>query len=262
VVCWNAHSLCQECYDAMTNSDRSSNKNCAECREPMFNWSADSSQDPTTTIRTTTTTTTTTIRSRIPDRSLEQNRTQRMLWRGSEGDPFYDSPTRAGDQDTLIRLPTILEPVTTSETMEPAIALSHIFNRIIENYASRGWTGVDRYNPRVVRTLAREFTAIEYDFSSFSLSNLNWMVIAHGDRLGLNRGDRPKMVKFMKQFVLAGYPVHVVAAWIGNNLSTIRPADPTDAYTDARVSITDRTININHIRDNTCFAFQTIRQIF
>lgn len=262
VICWNAHSLCQECYGTMMNSARSSNRNCAECREPMFNWGEDSSRDPTTapTTNPTTTTTTTTTDGNTTTTTTTTITTTTFttIYRGSQDDPFYDSPTRAGDEDVLTRLPTIFGEIP--EGTEDAVALGHIFNRIIQNYASRGWTGVDRYDPRVVRDLAREFAvSIEYDFESFSLENLNWMIV--GSRLELNRSDRTKMVKFLKQFVLAGYPIHVVAAWIGSNLSTIHEGTNPLRYTDARPVISDRTININHIRDNTRYTFQTIRQI-
>lgn len=256
VVCWNAHSLCQECYDTMMNSARSSNRNCAECREPMFNWGEDSSQDPTT---TTTTTTARRGNTTITTTTTTTTTTFTTIYRGSQDDPFYDSPTRAGDEDAPTRLPTIFANIP--EGTEDAWILGYIFNRIIQNYASRGWTGVDRYDPRVVRTLAREFPSIEYDFESFSLENLNWMMIENDGRLALNRSDRTKMVKFLKQFVLAGYPIHEVSAWIGRNLSTIHEGTNPVRYTDARPVISERTININHRRDNTRYSFQTIRQI-
>ena len=38
LVCENAHTLCGDCYKKMMSDDRSGNKNCAECREPMFVW--------------------------------------------------------------------------------------------------------------------------------------------------------------------------------------------------------------------------------
>lgn len=45
IVCWNAHSLCGQCYTTMMGHSRSQNKKCAECREPMFKW-GDGTQDP------------------------------------------------------------------------------------------------------------------------------------------------------------------------------------------------------------------------
>ena len=38
LVCENAHTLCDRCYKKMMSDDRSANKNCAECRSPMFVW--------------------------------------------------------------------------------------------------------------------------------------------------------------------------------------------------------------------------------
>ena len=38
LVCENAHTLCGGCYKRMMSDDRSANKNCAECRTPMFVW--------------------------------------------------------------------------------------------------------------------------------------------------------------------------------------------------------------------------------
>ena len=38
LVCENAHTLCGDCYKKMMSDDRSANKNCAECRSPMFVW--------------------------------------------------------------------------------------------------------------------------------------------------------------------------------------------------------------------------------
>ena len=38
LVCENAHTLCGGCYKTMMSHDRSANKNCAECRTPMFVW--------------------------------------------------------------------------------------------------------------------------------------------------------------------------------------------------------------------------------
>ena len=46
LTCKNAHFLCGECYNTMMNGDRSQNKNCAECRAPMFRWGTDPTLDP------------------------------------------------------------------------------------------------------------------------------------------------------------------------------------------------------------------------
>jgi len=46
LTCKNAHFLCGECYHTMMTGDRSANKNCAECRAPMFRWGTDPTLDP------------------------------------------------------------------------------------------------------------------------------------------------------------------------------------------------------------------------
>jgi hypothetical protein len=46
IVCWNEHSICKECYDTCMNGRRSSNKKCASCRQPMFDWREPRVDDP------------------------------------------------------------------------------------------------------------------------------------------------------------------------------------------------------------------------
>jgi hypothetical protein len=50
VVCWNAHEICGECYNTCINGDRTNNKKCAICRDPMFKWE-DATTDPVTGAR-------------------------------------------------------------------------------------------------------------------------------------------------------------------------------------------------------------------
>ena len=39
LICWNSHALCDPCYRTMMSSARGhANRNCAECRVPMFSW--------------------------------------------------------------------------------------------------------------------------------------------------------------------------------------------------------------------------------
>ena len=38
-ICWNSHALCDPCYRRMMSSPVGhANRNCAECRVPMFSW--------------------------------------------------------------------------------------------------------------------------------------------------------------------------------------------------------------------------------
>jgi hypothetical protein len=144
VVCWNAHEICGECYNTCINGDRTNNKKCAICRDPMFKWE-DATTDPVTGARATVVRLSTDVNANLNMAWIPENAGQNLFemneWAEANPTrpdlPVYFTPSLTGASERAVREYSIRWRVWAREMVRlgcPINTVEHYINNVLGGY--------------------------------------------------------------------------------------------------------------------------------